>query len=178
MSNIFQKIEADFETGFKDAETFLVGEFEVLKGEIAPAVVKAITAVQTAEASGVVPAIAAALSPLTKGLSVTINNYIEANLPKALAIAIGLQGFPDSPTQADITNLGQEILTAWGGPSLAAKGTIPTNLAGQVYNLIQTAIAGNAGTAQAGTLTLGQIIVLVEKAFEELTADQTAAATN
>lgn len=176
--NIFQKIEGGVEVGIKDAETFLVDEFGVLKGVIAPAVVTAVNAVSAAEASGVLPAIALALSPVTKGLSVAINNQIEAGLPTAIAIALGIEGLPADPTPAELTAFGQAALNAIEKikGSGAVSGTWQVNLAGQIYGLIQSAIAANAGTAQAGTLTLGQITVLVEQAFEDADADKAAAA--
>lgn len=166
----------DLENDLKKAEGWLVGAFSHLKDIIAPAVVKAVDAVQAAEASGIVDAVANALSPVTNGLSVAINNDIKAGIPTALAIALGIQGLPANATPDEIAAFGLAVLKATGDQNLLVKGTWETNLAAQIYGLIQTAIAKNAGTADAGTLTLAQIVPLVEQAFQ-LAATAKAAAS-
>lgn len=169
-------ILTDLEKDLVNAEHWLVDEFGKLKGIIAPAAVKAVEAIQSAEASGIIDAVAEALSPVTKGLSVVINDDIKAGIPVALAIGLGIEGLPANATPAQVEAFGQAILKATGNNNLLVKGTWETNVASQIYGLIQTAITSNAGTANAGTLTLAQIVPLVEQAFQLITAAKAAAA--
>lgn len=174
MSNILTDLENDL----KKAEGWLVGEFSHLKGVIAPAVVKAVDAVDAAEASGILDAVAKALSPVTGGLSVAINDDIKAGLPTAMAIALGIQGLPANATPDEVAAFGLAVLKATGNQNLLVKGTWETNLGAQIYGLIQTAIAKNVGTADAGTLTLAQIVPLVEQAFQLAATAKATADTN
>lgn len=164
----------DLENDFIKAEKWLVGEFAVLKGKIAPIVVEAVEAVKTAEASGIVSAIATALSPITKGLSVEVNDAIIAGIPGALSFALGIEGLPANATPAQILAWEQSVLTAVGGQPLAIAGTWESVFGASLYGIIQTAIASNAGTANAGTLTLAQCMSIVEQAFQAYTAAKAA----
>jgi hypothetical protein len=176
MSN--DNIIKDIETGLVNAEHWLAGEFSHLKGVIAPSAVSVVEAIQAAEASGILDAVAAALAPVTNQLSVVVNNDIKLGIPVALAIGLGIEGLPANATPEDIAAFEQRILVATGNKNILVKGTWESNVGAQIYGLVQTAILSNAGTANAGTLTLAQIIPLIEKAFQAIQAAKAAAAAD
>lgn len=167
MSNILQSIGRDAVA----VEHWFVKAFNTVEIDLAPAAVKVIEAIRTAETNGILPAIAAALKPITGGLSVEVNNKIIAGIPDALAVALGIQTLAKNPTVDQIQAFESTILTEIGGQELAFKGQAYTKMAAQFAILIATSIG------QTGGLTLAVLIADIEEAYEDMEqniADQVA----
>jgi hypothetical protein len=167
MSNILQALGRDA----KAVEKWFAEAFVDIKTDIAPVLVSVIEAVRTAETDGILPAIANALSPLTKGLSVEVNNKIIAGIPGALAVALGIEGLPTNPTAAQVTAFCDAAVTAIAGKEADVKGSAYTTTVGQFYILIETSLESKIG------LTVGAMIEDVEEAYADLEqniADQAA----
>jgi len=140
--------------------------FNTIKVDVAPIAVGIVEDIKNAEANGILPAIANALSTITGGLSVTINADIQAAIPNTLAALLALEGLPSNPTADQITAFENAVLKAISSKSFQQKSALWTTLAGQVYILIATDLKQNNGT-----LTFAQIVTLVEDAYQQYLAD-------
>lgn len=158
MSKILQALGRDAVA----VEKWFANAFVDIKTDIAPVLVNVIEAIRTAETDGLLPAIANALSPLTKGLSVEVNNKIAAGIPKALAVALGIEGLPANPTAAQVTAFCDAAITAIAGKEADVKGSAYTETVGQLYVLIESSLESKTG------LTVGAVIVDVEQAYEDM----------
>ena len=156
--NILQAIGRDAEAVGK----WIGKELTDVEVKVAPVLVSAIEAIRTAEADGVLPAISKALSPITGGLSVTINNDVEAGIPGALAAALGIEALPADKTAEQLTAFGQSVITAIAGQNAAVKGAPYTKTVAQFIILLQTS------GATPGGQTLGKTITDVEEAYADM----------
>lgn len=157
---------------FGTAFAWLKKEFSNLSTKVAPIVVTILSALQAAENTGFVDAIASVLDHVTGGLSDKINAAIKANINKAIAVALAVEAPPDpaTATAADIAAWEQKVLTAIGGSALAIKGQLWDTIGAQLYIELQEIFAAGASAP-----TFGQIVTDIEKAFLQYTADQAAA---
>lgn len=171
MSTIGQTIEKDL--------IWLKGkitqEVKVIKINVVPVVITIVEGIKKAEDNGILPAIATVLGSVTDNLSITINNDIEAYIPKALAFLLGVEGLPENPTTDQVKAFETAILTAIGGLNFVAKTQLWSTLGAQLYTLINDAINGLA----AGTsLTFAKIVALVDDGYTDYKQDVLALNTS
>lgn len=156
-----------------DALKWLKKEFtavkEVIVVKIVPLAVTIVEAIKTAEANGILTVVANVLSSITDNISVEVNTFINAQIPNVLAALLAIEGLPANPTEAQIEAFENSIVTAIGGKSALAKSQLWTELAAQLYILIE----GQLQTS-GGTLTYAQIVADVEAGYTQYLADTTA----
>lgn len=155
--------------------TWLGGIFHDIKIKVAPLVVGILEAIKTGETSGVIPAIANVLAPITKNLSVTVNNLVQANINTQLAVWLGVEGLPTDPTPAQEQAFSSAVAVAFEGKVAAAsvKGQVEQALSVQIYDIIVKTVGADkvAGTK----VTANQIAGDIEEAYQDFVADQAAA---
>jgi uncharacterized protein (DUF2267 family) len=144
--------------------------FTDVKVDITPIVVKIIEYIKTNETNGVIPAIAAALASVTDNLSTEVNAAIQAEIPKALAAALAIEGLPANPTPAQVEAFETAIITAILGKTALQKSEVWTTLAAKIYAIIQTEL-----TQSNNILTFANIVDIVEKSYQDYLASTTAA---
>lgn len=156
--------------------TWLGGILHDIKIKVAPLIVGIIEAVKAAETSGILPAIATVLAPITKNLSVTINNLVQANINTQLAVWLGIEGLPANPTEAQELAFSNAVAVAYEGKKAAetVNGQVEQELGVQLYNIIVKTVGADkvAGT----NVTANQIAGDIEEAYQDYVADQAAAA--
>lgn len=158
MSNILKSIGRDAVA----VEQWLAKAFQDVEKDIAPVLVSAIEAIRNAEAGGILPAIAKALDPYTKGLATEINNKIIAGIPTALSIALAIEGLPANATPAQLETWENSVIAAIAGKEAEVKGSAYTKTVTEFYILIQATIASPGGA------TVGKVLVDVEEAYQDL----------
>lgn len=159
-------------TDIKLAEQWLEKEgtevVTIFKVKVVPLAIIIVEEIKGAEANGIIPAIATALSTVTKGLSIEANVAINAAIPGILAGLLGIQGIPANPTPAEYIAIENEFAVAIAGKTVSDRTELWTMLAVQLYKLISTAI----GAQPTGTpLTFAQIVALVEAGFQQYQQD-------
>lgn len=157
--------------------TWISGIFHDAKVKLAPVVVGILEVLKGGETSGVLPAIAQALSGVTKGLSVTINNLVMANINNALAAFLALEQLPANPTTAQLEAFGTAVLTAIEGKKATQTVTGQVNV--DLGAILYTTIANTIGADKVANVkvTAGQIAVDVETAYAQWVASEAAAGT-
>jgi hypothetical protein len=154
--SIFTKIGAWFAKVFKviavDADKFAITVTEYIKQGLD---------------TGILGAIAKGLDSITGHVSTEVLAFLQAEIPKALAVELAIQGLPANPTADDIATFEKEILTAIGGKDLVSKSKLWTTFSVQVFTLVQTALKANNDT-----LTFAQIVSLIEQAYQDYVQDQ------
>lgn len=98
-------------------------------------------------------------------LPTEIANAVNAEIPKILAIELGIQGLPDNPTPDQILAFENSVLTAFGVTS--DKSKLYTTLAAQIYGRIQTTISTTPGK-------FADWVKTVEESWEDYQADLAA----
>jgi hypothetical protein len=89
---------------------------------------------------------------------------------KALAVELAIKGLPDNPSGDDILAFEKEVFEAITGKTPQAQSKVWTTFAAQLYEDIHEAIGENT------TLTYAQIVILIEKAYQQFKEDQAEAA--
>jgi hypothetical protein len=157
--------------------TWIDGIFHGAKIKLAPIVVGILQVLKGGETSGVLPAIAQALSGITKGLSVEINTLLTNNINNAIAAFLALEQLPANPTTAQLEAFGTAVLTAIEGKKATqtVTGQVNVNLGAILY----TAIANTIGADKIANLkvTVGQIAIDVENAYAQWVASEASAGT-
>lgn len=156
--------------------TWLGNIFHDVKVKLAPIIVGILQAVKGGETSGVLPAIANALSPITKGLSVTVNNLLSANINNALAAFLGIEALTSSPTEAQLDAFGLLVMTAIEGKKATEDVKGQTNVL--LGAILYTTIANTIGADKIADLkvTAGQIATDVEESYVDWQTQEAAAA--
>lgn len=151
--------------------TWLGGIFHDAKVKVAPLVVGILSVIKTGEVSGLLPAIAKVLSPITATLSVTVNNLVQTNINSQLALWLGVENLTTNPTPAQETAFATALVAAFATKQTAAtvKGQVETELGVQIYNIIATTIG--ADKVANIKVTAGQIATDVEEAYQDLQTD-------
>jgi hypothetical protein len=157
--------------------TFLGGIFHTVKIKLAPIMVGILQVLKGGETSGILPAIAKVLSPITAGLSVTVNNALTANINNALAVFLGIEALPSNPTTAQLDAFGILVLTTLEGKKATQDVAGQVNV--QLGALLYTAIANTIGADKIANLkvTVGQITIDIEGAYTTWIAEEAAAGT-
>lgn len=152
--SIFSKIGSWLSKVFKYVETDL--------DKIAISVTEGI---KTALNDGVLGFIANVLDGLTKSnVPTEIVNIVSANIYKALAVELAIQGIPADPTSADILAFEQSVLAAFNVTS--DKSQVYTTLAAQVYGILQVQVNNNT------SFTFAVLVNDVEQAYQDYLGDQ------
>lgn len=154
--SIFTKIGAWFAKVFKviavDADKFAITVTEYIKQGLD---------------TGILGAIAKALDSITGHVSTEVLAFLQAEIPKALAVELAIQGLPANPTADDIATFEKEILTVIGGKDLVSKSKLWTTFSVQVFTLVQAALKANNDN-----LTFAQIVALIEQAYQDYVQDK------
>jgi hypothetical protein len=151
--------------------SWLGGIFHDVKVKVAPLVVGILSVIDAGETSGVLPAIAKILSPITATLSVTINNLVQANVQKQLAIWLGVENLSANPTPAQEQTFAAALVAAFASKKASAtvKGEVEQALGVQIYNIIATTIG--ADKVADLKVTAAQIGEDVEESYQDLLTD-------
>jgi hypothetical protein len=157
--------------------TWLGGIFHDVKVKLAPIIVGLLQILKGGESSGILPLLANALSPITKGLSVAANALLMTNINNQLALWLGIEQLPASPTLAQEEAFGLLVLTAIEGKKATqtVAGQVNVDLAAILYNTI----ANTVGADKIANLkvTAGQIAIDVEQSYQQWVASEAAAGT-
>lgn len=157
--------------------TWIGGIFHDAKVKVAPVVVGILQVLKGGETSGLLPAIAKALSGITDGLSVQVNTLLTNNINNAIALFLGLELLPATPTVAQLDAFGLAVLTTVEGKKATqdVAGQVNVNLGAILY----TTIANTIGADKVANLkvTAGQIAIDVEESYVTWVASEAAAGT-
>lgn len=151
--------------------TWLGGIFHGIKVKIEPIVVGILQLVQKAEDTGLLPGIAKILDNLTGSkLPTEVNDELKAELPKLLAVWLGIAGLPPNPTDQQEKDFANAIENAI--ISKKAQQTVPgeviSDLGVQIYNRIKQIAAAHVDGSK---VTKAEIITAVEDSFQDLQND-------
>lgn len=153
--SIFQKIGAWFKKAFTN-----------VKKDGAKIAITITQGIKVALADGVLPAIASVVDGVTGGhIGAEAITLLNANIYKALAFELAIQGLPDNPTEADIKAFGDAAIKAMTGLDPTGKSKLYTTVASQIYGIIQTDV--NKGVP----LTFAQLVADVEEAYQDYQQD-------
>lgn len=154
-------------------EAWFQKEWDVVEDKVIPVVIKAMQDVRIAETSGALPAIATGLAPITKGLSVEINDFINQESINILADALAIQTVPilKTATEDEITAFESAVALALGGKTFQEESAIYVKVTADWYIMIKTALNENDGT-----LGYAQIVALVFAMYQKYIDDITVAA--
>lgn len=146
-----------------------------VKVKVAPLVVGILQVIKSGEDSGVLPAIAKVLSPITGTLSVAANNLVQANVNKQLALWLGIETLSATPTAEEEAAFATALYNAFASKkaSETVKGQVETELGVQIYNVIATTIGYDK--VHNLKVTAGQIATDVEEVYQDLQDDLAAA---
>lgn len=98
---------------------------------------------------------------------------LEIWVPKLLAVELAIQGLPEKPTGQQIQDFTNVVIAAVASKSDLNKSQLWSTFAGQIYNLIESAINANPNHG----LTFAQIIKIVDDAYNDYKLDQTIIST-
>lgn len=147
-----------------ELKTWVKKEFVVIKTDFLPLAVAVTQFANKAEGSGVMDAIAIALSPDTNGLSVEINNEAKIIITKALAIELALEAVPDNATPEQLGATSTAVDTAITGLAPKPKSQLFTNLGVIVLNAFKRL------TGQEEAPTYAEDAIAVENTYLKLKA--------
>lgn len=140
--------------------------FKSVKTDAAKIAVAITEDVQTALKSGVIGALADVISsifPNVKHLPQDVVTELENIVPKALASELALQGLPDNPTEQDVTDFENKVLTAFNLHD--DKSKLYSVLSAQIYGILLKHI-GKTG------LTFADRLADVEEAYQDYVKDK------
>jgi hypothetical protein len=168
MSTIIQTIEKDLLW----LKSKITTEVKVIQTNVVPIVITIVEGIKKNEDNGVLPAVASILGTITSNLSVTINNDIEAFIPRTLAGLLAIEGLPANPTTEQVQAFETAILTAIGGLNFVNKTKLWSTLGAQLYTLINDALNG---TTTGTPLTFAKIVAIVDAGYNDYLNDVVAA---
>jgi hypothetical protein len=147
--------------------TWLAKVFKNIKTDGAKTAVAITEGLQTGLKLGILSTIAdvvSALFPVTGNLPRVIVADLDKALPKILAAELAIEGLPDKPSQQDMLDFENRVLTAFNVHDDNSK--LWTSLAAQVYGIIQK----HAGEPD---IPFSRLMADVEEAYQDYKADLT-----
>lgn len=153
-------------------ENWFQKEWDIVEDKVIPVVIKAMQDVRIAESSGILPAIATALAPITKGLSIELNNFINQKSINILADALAIKTVPilATATEDEIIAFESAVALALGGKSFQQASAIYVKVTADWYVMIKDAINENNGT-----LGYAEIVSLIFNMYQKYLSDISAA---
>jgi hypothetical protein len=149
--------------------TWFAKLFKWAKVDAAKIAVAITEGVQTALKSGVVGALADAISavfPNVKHLPQDVVDELQKWIPKVLAAELALQGLPDNPTEQDILDFENKVMAAFGVHDNKSK--LYTTLGAQVYGILKKYSEGTSPT-------FAQLVLDLEEAYQDYLKDKAEA---
>jgi hypothetical protein len=149
-----------------------------VKVKIAPVVVGILNVVSGLETTGVLDGVAKVIDTYFKtSLAENVNALVKANVIKQLALWLGVEDLPASPTVAQEQQFSQDITQAFLSKKAqqSVPGQVAQELGVQVFNIIQTTVGADKVADKA--VSAGQMATMVEEAFEDLQGDIATAQT-
>src|ERR1700749_1333049 len=129
---------------FAKIGAWLKKAFTTIKDDADTVAITVTEGIKQAIADGLLPAIAILTDSLFKThLAEDVIAILNANINKILAVELAIQGLPDNPTEQDIQNFGNAVVTAVSGLSPTGKSKLFTTLAAQVYGIIEAQVNSN-----------------------------------
>jgi len=120
-------------------------EFSIVENKIAPVAVGIFQHIKQALDSGLPDFIATALDMITKSnVPSEFVAIVRNQLPRALATALAIEGLPPNPTNVEIAQFADNVMTAWGLPS-TNRSRIATIVTTDLYRELK-AFADSSGT--------------------------------
>lgn len=150
---------------FQEALAWLKKEFAVIKIKIVPVVITIVEAIKSVEDNGVLSAIAAVLNTITDGISVEVNSWLQLEIPRVLAVLLGIENLPVNPTQDQIVAFENAVVTAIAGLNALDRSKVWTLLSSELYISISAKLHQDNGT-----LTYADIISLINEGFKDYQA--------
>jgi hypothetical protein len=163
------------EKDIQELEAWFQKEWNTVQDKVIPVVIKAMQDIRLAETSGILPVIATALAPITKGLSVEINDFINQESINILADALAIQQVPilKTATEEEILAFESAIALALGGKSFQKASAIYVKVTADWYIMIKDALNENNGT-----LGYAQIVSLIFDMYQKYVDDITTVAAS
>jgi hypothetical protein len=140
--------------------------FHNLKVKVAPVVVSILESVKGLEDTGLLPALASILDKSTHGVSSTINATLQKGITLGIASFLGIEGLPDSPTEADLLTFNDKVMAAVAEAKLKfpTKGEFWSKFGAHLYQIISDTIGPD--NVHDGQGTYAKIIKAVEDAYQ------------
>lgn len=148
-----------------ELKTWVKKKFVVIQTDFLPIAVAVTEFANKAEGSGVMDAIALALSPDTNGLSVELNNEAKTIITAGLAIELKLEAVPDDATPEQLGATATAVDTAITGLAPKPKSQFFTNLGVIVLNAFKRL------TGQVEAPTYAEDAIAVQTTYLKLKSD-------
>lgn len=157
--SIFKKIFHAIGVAGSAVGHFFANAFKWVETDGAKIAVAIVDELKTLLSSGTLDFFAQIMDGLThSNIPTEIVDKLRTELPKATAIALGIQGFPENPTEQDIQNLSQTILTAFG--IAADKSQFYSTLGAKIISIIR------ANTMPGQTFTFATLVTDLEQTYQ------------
>lgn len=158
--------------------TWIGGIFHTIKVKVAPVIVSILEVIKGAEESGVADAISKFIDDALKThIAEDINAQVKKRIYDAIALFLGIEGLPDSPTPDQIKAFVAVATQALAGKVAAesVKGKVYQDFGIQLYTIIQSQV--DAAKLSNNPVTANQIAGDIEEAYQDYVAAEAAIAS-